>query len=132
MFDFVPEKWFNHQTLYTPGSTNVAGWKIKWTLNESMYFLLEMGMILQPAILVYQRVTLHTNMSSHDPTKTVHASEILESMSQLSIVCLPEGRDSMRFFPSHYLHLKPLRWKQDTPSLLRPYRLHPLPQARGS
>ena len=44
----------NGGLVYTPGSTNIAGWKMD-PLMESMYFLLKMG-IFQPAVLVYQRV----------------------------------------------------------------------------
>ena len=39
---------------YTPGSTNIAGWKMD--PNLKMYLLLKMG-IFQPAMLVYQRVS---------------------------------------------------------------------------
>ena len=51
----LPTLQISTNNKYPPGSTNrsLAG---KWgPLNESMYFLLKMG-IFQPAMLVYQRV----------------------------------------------------------------------------
>ena len=44
------------KNMYTPGSTNIAGWKMGAPLNEDGDFLLKMGKF-QPAMLVYQRVS---------------------------------------------------------------------------
>ena len=56
---------------YTPGSTNIAGWKMdpEW-VDVYIYILLKMG-IFQPAMLVYQRVEGANiqNVSRREPRK---------------------------------------------------------------